>query len=100
MWRACRRPGLAAIHKARRHVLKTKHLRTFCRLVPLAFSRSPGFISSPYFTTGAKLNTRRRGWAACGPRRYTPRLDEARSRGDLTTNSFAAINEAVDEEQG
>jgi hypothetical protein len=29
--------------------------------------------------------------------RYTPELDEARSRGDLTTNSFVVINKTVDE---
>jgi len=28
--------------------------------------------------------------------RYTPELDEARSRGDLTTNSFVVINKTVD----
>jgi hypothetical protein len=29
--------------------------------------------------------------------RYTPELDEARSRGDLTTNSFVMINKTMDE---
>src|ERR1700679_2889071 len=29
--------------------------------------------------------------------RYTPELDEARSRGDLTTNSFIVINKSMDE---
>ena len=31
--------------------------------------------------------------------RYTPELDEARSRGDLTTNSFVVINKTVDEDR-
>jgi len=31
--------------------------------------------------------------------RYTPELDEARSRGDLTTNSFVVINKSLDEER-
>jgi hypothetical protein len=31
--------------------------------------------------------------------RYTPALDEARSRGDLTTNSFVVITKTVDEER-
>ena len=31
--------------------------------------------------------------------RYTPELDEARSRGDLTTNSFVAIKKTVDEDR-
>lgn len=31
--------------------------------------------------------------------RYTPELDEARSRGDLTTNSFVVITKTVDEER-
>jgi hypothetical protein len=30
--------------------------------------------------------------------RYTPELDEARSRGELTTNSFVVITKTVDEE--
>ncbi len=30
--------------------------------------------------------------------RYTPELDEARSRGDLTTNSFVLINKTVDQD--
>jgi hypothetical protein len=30
--------------------------------------------------------------------RYTPELDEARSRGDLTTKSFVVINKTVDED--
>ena len=30
---------------------------------------------------------------------YTPELDEARSRGDLTTNSFVVINKTVDEDR-
>ena len=29
--------------------------------------------------------------------RYTPELDEARSRGDLPTNSFVVINKTMDE---
>jgi len=29
--------------------------------------------------------------------RYTPELDEARSRGDLTTNSFVVIDKTMDE---
>jgi hypothetical protein len=31
--------------------------------------------------------------------RYTPELDEARSRGDLTTNSFVVINKTVEEDR-
>ena len=31
--------------------------------------------------------------------RYTPELDKARSRGDLTTNSFVVINTAMDEDR-
>lgn len=31
--------------------------------------------------------------------RYTPELDEARSRGDLTTNSFVVITKTVDVER-
>ncbi len=31
--------------------------------------------------------------------RYTPELDEARSRGDLTTNSFVVITKTVDEKR-
>jgi hypothetical protein len=31
--------------------------------------------------------------------RYTPELDEARSRGDLTTNSFVVINKTVGEDR-
>jgi len=31
--------------------------------------------------------------------RYTPELDEARSRGDLATNSFVVINKTVDEDR-
>jgi hypothetical protein len=31
--------------------------------------------------------------------RYAPELDEARSRGDLTTNSFVVITKTVDEER-
>jgi hypothetical protein len=31
--------------------------------------------------------------------RYTPELDEARSRGDLTTNSFVVIDKTVDEDR-
>ena len=31
--------------------------------------------------------------------RYTPELDEARSRGELTTNSFVVITKALDEER-
>jgi hypothetical protein len=31
--------------------------------------------------------------------RYTPELDEARSRGNLTTNSFVVINKTVDEDR-
>jgi type IV secretory pathway VirD2 relaxase len=31
--------------------------------------------------------------------RYTPELDEARSRGDLTTNTFVVINKTVDEDR-
>jgi hypothetical protein len=31
--------------------------------------------------------------------RYTPELDEARSRGELTTNSFVVIKKTMDEDR-